>query len=111
MLFEVKSKESKVLPNKSKLDQVLWFIENYLPQKKDRGVQKKLYMDNLEAETIKIFSKLAATRSKTLLPTTKNTTISITFGNWVLPYLKLLKKIGIAKLENCYRIELYLSRK
>jgi len=54
-------------------------------------------MDNLEAETIKIFSKLASTRSKKLLPTTKNTTISFTFGNWALPYLKLLKKIGIAK--------------
>ncbi len=66
-------------------------------QKKDRGVQKKLYMDNLEVETIKIFSKLASIRSKTLFPTTKNTTISFAFGNWALPYLKLLKKIGIAK--------------
>ena len=83
--------------NKSKLDQVLWFIENYLPQKKDRGVQKKLYMANLEAETIKKFSKLASKRSKTLFTTTKNTTISFTFGNWALPYLKLLKKIGIAQ--------------
>ena len=83
--------------NKSKLDQVLWFIENYLPQKKDRGVQKKLYMDNLEVQTIKKFSKLASLSSKTLFPTTKNTTISFTFGNWALPYLKLLKKIGIAK--------------
>ncbi len=54
-------------------------------------------MDNLEAETIKIFSKLASAISKTLLPNTKNTTISFTFGNWALPYLKLLKKIGIAK--------------
>ena len=54
-------------------------------------------MDNLEAETIKIFSKLGSTRSKTLLPTTKNKTISFTFGNWALPYLKLLKKIRIAK--------------
>ena len=54
-------------------------------------------MDNLEGETIKIFSKLASTRSKTLLPTTKSTTISFTFGDWALPYLKLLKKIGIAK--------------
>ena len=83
--------------NKSILDQVLWFIENYLPQKKDRGIKKKLYIDNLEAETMKKFSKLASTRSKTSLPTTKNTTISFTFGNWALPYLKLLKKIGIAK--------------
>ena len=96
-MFKEKNEQIKTSPNKSNLDQVLWFIENYLPQKKDRCVKKKLYMDNLEAETIKIFSKLVSTRSKTLLPTTKNTTISFTFGNWVLPYLKLLKKIGIAK--------------
>ena len=96
-MFKKKNKKIKTAPNKSNLEQVLWFIENYLPQKKDRGVQKKLYMDNLEVETIKIFSKLASTRSKTLFPTTKNTTISFTFGNWALPYLKLLKKIGLAK--------------
>ena len=97
MLFKKKYKQFKSSPNKSNLDQVLWFIENYLPQKKYRGVQKKLNMENLEAQTIKQFSKLASLRSKTLLPTTKNTTISFTFGNWALPYLKLLKKIGIAK--------------
>ena len=96
-MFKEKNKQIKTSPNKSNLDQVLWFIENYLPQKKDRGVQKKLYMDNLEVETIKMFSKLVSSRSKTLFPTSKNTTISFTFGNWVLPYLKLLKKIGIAK--------------
>ena len=96
-MLKEKNKKIKTSPNKSNLDQVLWFIENYLPQKKERGVQKKLYMDNLEVETIKIFSKLASKRSKRLLPTTKNTTISFTFGNWALPYLKLLKKIGIAK--------------
>ena len=95
-MFKKKNKQIKTSSNKSNLDQVLWLIKNYLPQKEDHGVQKKLYMDNLEAETIKIFSKLASTRSKTLLPT-KNTTISFTFGNWALPYLKLLKKIGIAK--------------
>ena len=92
-MFKKKSKQIKTSPNKSNLDQVLWFIENYLPQKKDRGVQKKLYMDNLAAETITIFSKLASIRSKILFPTKKNTTITFTFGNWVLPYLKLLKKI------------------
>ena len=96
-MFKKKYNEFNNSTNKSKLDQVLWFIENYLPQKKDRGFQKKLYMDNLEAETIKKFSKLVSTPSKTLFPTTKNTTISFTFGNWALPYLKLLKKIGIAK--------------
>tara|TARA_Y100000991_G_scaffold87270_1_gene65739 strand:+ start:237 stop:527 length:291 start_codon:yes stop_codon:yes gene_type:complete len=96
-MFKKKYKKFNNLSNKSSLDQILWFIENYLPQKKDRKVQKKFYMDNLEAETIKKLSKLASIRSKTLLPTTKNTTISFTFGNWALPYLKLLKKIGIAK--------------
>ena len=75
----------------------MWFIENYLPQKKDLAFQKRPYMDNREEEIIKKFSKLASMRSKTLLPFTKNTTISFTFGNWALPYLKLLRKIGIAK--------------
>ena len=96
-MFKKKYKQIKTSPNKSNLDQVLWFIENFLPQKKNRGFQKKFYVDSLEAETIKKFSKLASRRFNTLLPTTKNTTISFTFGNWALPYLKLLKKIGIAK--------------
>ena len=96
-MFKKKYKQIKTSLNKSNLDQVLWFIENYLPQKKDRGIQKKLYMDNLESETIKKFSKLDLLRFKTLSPSTENMTISFTFGNWTLPYLKLLKKIGIAK--------------
>ena len=96
-MFKKKYKQFNNSPRKSKLDQVLWFIENYLPQKKDRGVQKKSYMDNLESETIKKFSKLDLLRFKTLSPSTENMTISFTFGNWALPYLKLLKKIGIAK--------------
>ena len=62
----------------------------------ERSRLKKLYMDNLKAETIKKFSKLAFMCSKTLLPTSKNMKLSFTFGNWALPYLKLLKKIGIA---------------
>ena len=96
-MFKKKYQQIKTSPNKANLDQVLWFIENYLPQKKDRNVQKELYMDNLEAVTIKKFSKLASICFEKLFPTTKNTTISFTFGNWALPYLKLLKKIGIAK--------------
>lgn len=96
-MFQGKYKQSKESPNKSNLDQVLFFIENYLPQKKYRGLKKKMYMDNIEAEKIKQFSRLASQLSKTLFPNTKNTTISFTFGNWALPYLKLLKKIRIAK--------------
>ncbi len=93
-MFEKKNKQFNNSSNKSKLDQVLWFIENYLPQKKDRGFQKKMYMDNLIVQTVKKFSKLFSIRSKNF---TKNTKISFTFGNWALPYLKLFKKIWIAK--------------
>ena len=96
-MFKKKSKQFIDSQNKSSIDHVLWFIENYLPQKKDRFLKKNFYMDNLEAETIKQFSRLASIRSKTLFPTTKNTKISFSFGNWALPYLKFLKKIGIAK--------------
>ena len=96
-MFKKKYKQFSNSTNKLKLDQALLFIENYLPQKKDRVVKKNLYIDNPEAEIIKKFSKLTTIRTKTLLPTTQNTTISFTFGNWTLPYLKLLKKIGIAK--------------
>ena len=96
-MFKKKYKNFTELPNKSKLDQVIWFIENYLPQKKDRVVQKKLYMHNLEAETTKQFSKLASIGAKALMQATNNAKISFTFGNWALPYLKLLKKIRITK--------------
>ena len=82
----------------------------FAPKERSR-CQKKFYMDNLESETIMLFSKLISTRYKTLLPIKKNTTISFNFVNWPLPYLKLLKKIGIAKLKNCDRLELDLSHK
>ena len=96
-MFQEKNKQLKDSQKKSRLDQVLWLIENYLPQKKDRDIKKKLfYIDNLEAETLKQFSKFAYNGSKKLLPPTKNTTITFTFGSWALPYLKFLKKIGIA---------------
>jgi len=96
-MFKKKYKQFNISPNKSKLDQLLWVIDNYLPQKKNRVVQKKLYIANLESEIIKKFFKIVSIRYKALLPSRKNTTISFTFGNWALPYLKLLKKIRIAK--------------
>ncbi len=96
-MFKKKYKKIKTSPNKSNLDQVLWFIKNFFPQKENRVVQENLYIGNLEEEVIKKISKLTSIRSKTLLTTKKNTTISFTFGDWASPYLKLLKKIGIAK--------------
>ena len=96
-MFLGKSKQLKASNNKSKLDQVLWFIENYLPQKKDRHVNKFFYIDFLEAKVIKQFNKLASLGSESLIPTRKSTKISFTFGKWALPYLKLFKKLGLAK--------------
>ena len=97
MVFKKNSKRFKDLSNKSKLDQFLWFIEYYLPQKKDRGVQKKIYMHNPGVETIKKFLKFASLGSKTLFPSKKITKISFVFGNCDLPHLKWLRKMGIAK--------------
>ena len=96
-MFPRKSKQFKASTNKSKLDQFLWFVENYLPQKKGQGLQTKFHIDNLKPGINKKISKLAPLRSKSLIPTTKNMTISFIFGNWALPYLKFLKKIGVAK--------------
>ena len=42
-MFKEKHEQFKYSPKESKLDQVLLFIENYMPKKKVRGVQKILY--------------------------------------------------------------------
>ena len=47
-----KSKNLKVSPKKSTLDQVLWMIENYLPNKKKRINRKEFHLKELEADTI-----------------------------------------------------------
>jgi len=96
-MFLGKSKPLKAPRKKSILDQILWFVENYLPNKKDRSSRKELSMEALEKETIKQIKKFASTRSKSLNPITSKTKISFTVGNWALPYLKLLKQIGIMK--------------
>ena len=43
-MFNKKYKKLNNSYNKSKLDQVLWFIENYLPQKKGRGLNKNFFI-------------------------------------------------------------------
>ena len=96
-MFKNNYKQLNNSSNKSSLDQVLWFVENYLPQKKNRVFKKKAFMNDLKTKTIKQFSKSNPIRSKGFFPSTKNMTLSFTFGNWAFPYLKLLKKIGIAK--------------
>ena len=94
-MFIFKSKKLKISPKKSILNHVLFFIENYLPQKKNRVNRKELSLDTLELNTIKQIQKLVSVRSKSLIPEQKNIKVSLTFGNWALPYLKLIKSIGL----------------
>ncbi len=92
-----KSNKSKTYQKKSTLDQLLWFVENYLPQKKHRATRKELRLDTLETQTINLIQRLVSARSKSLIPEQTNTKVSVTLGSWALPYLKLLKQIGLAK--------------
>ena len=55
-IFKKKNKQIETSPNKSNLDQVLWFIENYLPQKKDRDIQKKFNFLSLSISFLFVFS-------------------------------------------------------
>ena len=96
-MFQKKTNKSKTCPEKSTLDQVLWFVENYLPNKKHRATRKELRLDTLEAETINLVQKLAFARSKSSTPEPTNTKVLFTVGNWALPYLNLLKRTGLLK--------------
>ena len=79
------------------LDNILWLIENYLPQKKKRSSHSELSLDKFESMTIKKIKKLAYDRSKSLRGDFSNLSLTLTVGNWALPYLKLLKRIKILK--------------
>tara|TARA_Y100001978_G_scaffold180041_1_gene175279 strand:+ start:124 stop:414 length:291 start_codon:yes stop_codon:yes gene_type:complete len=79
------------------LDNILWIIENYLPQKKKRLSHSELSLDKFESFTIHKIKKLASYRSKSLRGGLSNTTLTFTVGNWALPYLNLLKRIKLLK--------------
>ena len=96
-MFQRKSQQIKLGPKKSNLDKLLWLVENYLPQKKDRDGRKELRLYSLEAFTNKQIQKFVSRGSQSFTPTTKNRKVSFTLGSWALPYLKFLKQIGVAK--------------
>ena len=75
----------------------MWIFENYLPNKKYRVTRKELRLNILEADTINQIQKLASVCSKSLTPEQTNLKITFTFEKWTLPYLKLMKQIGLAK--------------
>ena len=89
-MFQKKTGKLKEYYKRSRLDQVLWFVENYLPQKDKRATRKELQLDSIEVATINQIQKLLSVRSKSLNPTITHTKVSFTIGNWALPYLNLL---------------------
>ena len=96
-MSQKKSTHTKNYQNATILDNILWLIENYLPQKKKRSSNKEFSLDKFESSTINKVKKLATNRSKSLRGDLNNTTLTFTVGNWALPYLNFLKKIKLLK--------------
>ena len=96
-MFKIKSRRLNNQQRKSSLDNFLWLVENYLPQKKNKAAFKEFSIDNLEVETIKQINKLASFRSKSITEELKNTKITFSVGSWALPFLNFLKRSRILK--------------
>ena len=96
-MSQKKLTHTKNYQNETILDKILWFIENYLPQKKKRSSQAGLSLDKFESNTINKIKKLAYGHSKQLRGDLSNASLTFTVGNWALPYLKFLKRIKLLK--------------
>ena len=96
-MSQKKSTHNKNYKDDAILDNILWLIENYLPQKKKRSSHEELSLDKFESFTIHKLKKLASDRSKSLRGDLINSTVTFTVGNWALPYLNFLKRIKILK--------------
>tara|TARA_Y100001978_G_C23535393_1_gene357079 strand:+ start:55 stop:345 length:291 start_codon:yes stop_codon:yes gene_type:complete len=96
-MFQKKSTDIKSYQEKAMLDSVLWFVENYLPQKKKKSALEESRQDNIESDTINLIKRIASSRSKSLRGNLSNAKVTFTVGNWALPYLKFLKRIKLLK--------------
>ena len=97
MMSQKKLTHTKNYQNETILDNILWVMENYLPQKKKRSSKSELGLDKFESMTINKIKKLAYERSKSLRGDLSNASLTFTVGNWALPYLKFLKRIKLFK--------------
>ena len=97
MMSQKKLTHTKNYQNETILDNILWLMENYLPQKKKRSSKSEFSLDKFESMTINKIKKLAYERSKSLRGDLSNTKIIFTVGNWALPYLNLLKRVKLLK--------------
>tara|TARA_Y100000589_G_scaffold118524_1_gene112666 strand:+ start:59 stop:349 length:291 start_codon:yes stop_codon:yes gene_type:complete len=96
-MSQKKLTHTKKYQNQTILDNILWFIENYLPQKKKKSSYAELSLDKFESMTIYKIKKLAYNRSKSLRGDISNASLTFTVGNWALPYLKFFKRIKLLK--------------
>ena len=96
-MSQKKSTHTKNYQDETLLDNILWLIENYLPQKKKRSSHTELSLDKFESLTIHKIKKLASNRSKSLRGDLNSTTLTFTVGNWALPYLNFLKRMKLLK--------------
>ena len=97
MDFKNKYKLLKQFPQKSKLDQALWLIENYLPQKNNRASHKELKRNTIQEKKIIQNKRLLSANSRPIKSKPSNLIISLTLGNWALPLLKIFKLTGVLK--------------
>tara|TARA_B100000674_G_scaffold275409_1_gene227429 strand:+ start:236 stop:526 length:291 start_codon:yes stop_codon:yes gene_type:complete len=96
-MSQKKSTISESNQDKTILDNILWFIENYLPQKEKKLSHSEFHLDKFESFNIKKIKELASNRSKSLRGDLSDTKITLTVGNWALPYLNLLKRVKLLK--------------
>ena len=96
-MSQKKSAITRNYQEKTILDNILWLIENYFPQKKKRSSHSELSLDKFESYTINKIKKLASYRSKSLGGDLSNKKLTFTVGNWAIPYLNLLKRVKLLK--------------
>ena len=96
-MFQKKSNQIKNYKEKTIIDNILWFIENYLPQKNKKSSHEEFLLENFEADAINKIKKLAFARSKSLGGDLNNTKITFTVGDWALPYLNFLKRLKLLR--------------
>ena len=96
-MSQKKLTHTKNYQNETILDNVLWLIENYLPQKKKKSSHAKLSLEKFESMTITKIKKLAYERTQSLRGDLSDASLTFTVGNWALPYLKFLKRIKLLK--------------
>ena len=92
-MHQRKSNHINGYQDKTILDSILWLIVNYLPQKKKRSSNKECRLEKFESFIIKNIKKWSSTRSKLLRGDLSDTKVTLTVGNWALPYLYFLKRI------------------